>query len=486
MAANDIGIDTIGIGRLFMRDLNLRMKSLFARGTIALFFALIAAVPAAGKQTALDRYVAAPDTNYNYRLVSTLPGAGYTTFVLEMQSQAWLTTNEVNQPVWKHWLTLVMPEGVSNSTALVFITGGSLDRPAPKSVDGNLLHIALSTKTVVAELRGVPNQPLVFAGEAKGRSEDSLIAYTWDKFLRTGDEKWPARLPMTKSAVRALDTVSAFAASKEGGGLKVDSFVVAGASKRGWTTWTTAIVDKRVVAIIPIVIDMLNLEPSFKHHYMAYGFWAPAVKDYSEQHIMDWTDSREYRALCEIEDPYEYRDRLTIPKFLINACGDQFFLPDSSQFYFNQLPGPTYLRYVPNADHSLKNSDAAQTLEACYQAIVSGAKLPRFKWNFAADGSIRVQTEDKPKEVKLWQATNPNARDFRLDTLGPSWTSSAIEAKVGGEFIGKIETPTNGWSAFFVELTFPGPGSFPFKFTTGVLVLPEKLPFPPPVSRKPN
>ena len=34
----------------------------------------------------------------------------------------------------------------------------------------------------------------------KARTEDDFIAYTWDKFLRTGDEKWPLRLPMTKAA----------------------------------------------------------------------------------------------------------------------------------------------------------------------------------------------------------------------------------------------------------------------------------------------
>jgi PhoPQ-activated pathogenicity-related protein len=28
---------------------------------------------------------------------------------------------------------------------------------------------------------------------------------------------------------------------------------------KGWTTWTTAAVDKRVFAAIPIVMDLLNL-----------------------------------------------------------------------------------------------------------------------------------------------------------------------------------------------------------------------------------
>ena len=93
--------------------------------------------------------------------------------------------------------------------------------------------IATRTETVVTEVRNVPNEPLVFAGESEERTEDGIIAYTWDKFLRTGDEKWPARLPMTKSAVRALDTVTAFCASDAGGNVTVDEFFVAGGSKRG-------------------------------------------------------------------------------------------------------------------------------------------------------------------------------------------------------------------------------------------------------------
>ena len=184
--------------------------------------------------TALDEYVAAPDSHYAFRLVNTQPGAGQTTFMLELTSQAWLTTNEVDRPVWKHWLNIVRPEKVTSSKALLFISGGANNGGPPKGVDGNLAQIAIATKSVVAELKMVPNQPLVFAGETEGRKEDSLIAYTWDKFLRTGDKKWPARLPMTKAAVRAMDAVTAFCAGQEAGGVVVNQFVVAGGSKRGW------------------------------------------------------------------------------------------------------------------------------------------------------------------------------------------------------------------------------------------------------------
>ena len=435
-----------------------------------------AAVPRS-QWTALDEYVNAPDTNYNYQLVATIPGNGWSTHVIELTSQAWLTTNEVDRPLWKHWLVIVKPDTVATSKSLLFIGGGANGGNPPRGTDTNLIHIALATKSVVTELKMVPNQALVFAGETQGRKEDSLIAYTWDKFLRTGDKKWPARLPMTKSAVRAMDTVTAFCASPAGGNTKVDGFVVAGGSKRGWTTWATAAVDPRVVAIVPIVIDVLNVEESMKHHYAAYGFWAPAVGDYTLFRIMEWMGTPENKALLKIEDPYEYRSRLTMPKFIINACGDQFFLPDSSQFYFDQLPGVKYLRYVPNADHSLRGSDAYQTLQACYDAVLYERKLPQFSWTLEKDGAIRVVSKDKPSAVKLWQANNPEARDFRLEMIGAKYQSSPLTDQGGGVYVGKVAVPEKGWTAYLVELTFPTDKPEPYKFTTPVRVVPDTLPY---------
>ena len=434
--------------------------------------------------TPLDVYVATPDTNYSYVVATTIPGLGQTTFIVQMQSQVWLTTNEVNLPLWKHWLTIVVPTGVTNSQALLFIDGGSISDGPPGIDDPTLAllaQVALDTKTVVSHLRTVPNEPLTFAGETSGRTEDAIIAYSWDKFLRTGDARWPARLPMTKAAVRAMDTVTALCGSAQGGGVKVGSFVVSGASKRGWTTWTTAAVDQRVIAIIPLVIDVLNLPASFAHHYAAYGFWSDAIQDYANMNIMSWFGTPQMDALMTIEDPYQYRQRLTMPKFIINDTGDQFFLPDSSQFYFNDLPGVKYLRYVPNTDHSLQptnvTADVFSTIEACYQAVLAQAPLPQFTWTLQNSNSVRVVAEGSPIAVKLWQATNPNARDFRLQTIGTNWTSSPLTTQGDGVYVGTVPVPARGWTGFFVELTYPGSGVSPYKFTTQVYVVPDVLPY---------
>src|SRR5205807_2874956 len=125
----------------------------------------VSAAPSAAAQaertgaqlTALDTYVAAPDTNYAFQLVRTLPGKGQTTFVLEMTSQAWLTTNEVDRPLWKHWLIIVKPDKVTSSKSLLYISGGANDGKEPKAADGSLAQIAVATKSIVTELKMVPN-----------------------------------------------------------------------------------------------------------------------------------------------------------------------------------------------------------------------------------------------------------------------------------------------------------------------------------------
>jgi PhoPQ-activated pathogenicity-related protein len=447
----------------------------FLFGLMLLSAGRVSAAPG-DEQTALDAYIAAPDPSYGYQLVGEHKDKGMTTYVLEMTSQSWLTTSEVDHPVWKHWVIICKPDEVKSNKSLLYITGGKNGGPPPDKAEAMMSQIAKATGSVVTELKMVPNQPLVFSGETAGRSEDSLIAYTWDKFLRTGDAKWPARLPMTKSAVRAMDAVTGFCGSEAGGKTKVDQFVVCGGSKRGWTTWTTAAVDKRVVAIVPFVIDLLNIEPSFVHHWEAYGFWAPAVGDYVHMKLMDWNGSPQYRELMKIEEPFQYRSRLTMPKFVVNSTGDQFFLPDSSQFYWSELAGPKYLRYVPNADHSLKGSDAPYSLMAYYNAVLNDTPLPEYSWTVEKDDSLKVKTKSKPSAVKVWHATNPEARDFRLEKLGPVWKSEPLTDQGDNTYIGKVEKPEKGWTAFLVELTYPNGMSPALKFTTQVKVVPDVLP----------
>ncbi len=443
--------------------------------------ALLLAARAFAQPTALDRYVAQPDPVFAWKLVATIPGGGLRAYVLELTSQTWRSEAEVDRPVWKHWLTIVKPDRLTAEKALLFIGGGSNLDPAPSKIPERAARIAAETGSVVAELGMVPNQPLRFAGSKDHpRSEDDLIAYTRVRHFETKDDFWLVRLAMVKSGVRAMDAIQQFLASETGGRVRIGEFVVAGGSKRGWTTWLVGAVDSRVVAIAPLVIDALNSEAITRHHFEAYGFFSPALKDYVDHGLFPHKiGTPEYQAVLRIEDPYNYRlrERLKIPKFLINAAGDQFFLPDNSQFYYSGLAEEKHLRYVPNARHNLAESDAVDSLIAFYQAILTGTPRPRFTWKKEKDGSLAVRVKDAPAEVNLWQATNPAARDFRVDSIGKAYTRSALAPAGKGSYVARVAVPAKGHTAFFVELVYPSGGRHPFKFTTEVSVVPDTLPF---------
>ncbi len=433
--------------------------------------------------TSLDDYVASPDEAYAFETVQTLPGEGQTTYVLRMTSQRWLTTAEVEDPLWWHWLTVVVPNEVQHNTGLLIIGGGSRRDEAPQAAPDFVTQAALLTGSVTAHLHNVPNQPMTFVNDDFGpRVEDELIAFGWRQFIEGGaqdeDARWLARMPMTTAAVRAFDTITAFCETQCGHA--VDQFVVAGASKRGWTTWTTAAVDERVVAIAPIVIDMLNVIPSFKHHWQVYGFWAPAVGDYLREGIMDAQDTPEYQRLVDLVEPYSFRDRLDLPKYLINATGDEFFIPDSWRFYWDDLVGEKHLRYVPNANHSLSGTDAIENFVAFYQSVVTETPRPSFDWQVDA-GTIQLTTDptQPPTALTLWQATNLEARDFRVDTISRTWTSSPVQIDADGRYVLSVDAPASGHTAFFAELQFAGVGELPLVFTTGVVVTPDTYAHPP-------
>lgn len=439
----------------------------------------------------LSDYVYTPDDAFKYEIAHQEKKNGYTLYVLKMTSQKWLSTKEVTDPTWWHWITIVVPDGKTPETGFLFVGGGSRDSEMPTNADGEILEIAKNTNSVVAEIHNIPNQPTVFKGDDYGpRKEDELISYGWRRFLEEGggetNAEWLARFPMTKAVVRAMDAITDLT-QKESDIETVKKYVIAGGSKRGWTTWTTGATDDRVVAIGPIVIDLLNMVSSFKHHWRAYGRWADAIYDYNHEGIMEWQDSREYESLMEMTEPYTFIDQLTIPKLILNATGDQFFLPDSWQFYYNDLKGEKHLRYVPNTDHGMGESDALHTLVAFYQMILADKPRPDFDWK-VENGVTTIKTHDDhtPASIKLWKAHNPKDRIFQLKEIGKAFESQEVPLNDNGEYTISVDEPEEGWTAYFVELTFPGVGDIPLKFTTGTVVVPDTYAYPPYESSNPK
>lgn len=430
--------------------------------------------------TPLDAYVAADDPSFRWEVVGRVEKPTHHELFLDFTSQTWRSASEVSRPEWRHRLTIVVPKGIETETALLFITGGTHLAEQKLAAGKRFRQAALATRSVVATLYQVPNQPVrVLASDEPGRDrfEDDLLAASWKRFMATEDPTWIAQLAMAKSAVAAMDVVQQALAEEEDAPT-IKRFTVAGASKRGWTTWLTAAVDNRVAAIAPIVIDMLNIEPSMKHHFASYGSWSRALKDYERQGLADSLSSQRSAAIRAIVDPYVYRERLTLPKCLINASGDEFFLPDSSRFYFDDLVGEKHLSYTPNTGHSLKGSNALDTLVAFHASIAHGLPRPTVTWQSAFDSPEHTVTcSAPPAEATLWRAVNPNARDFRKDGPGGVYEGSPLEPDADGTYRIPITAPETGFSATFARFTFDIGAPVPFRVSTPVWIAPDHEPF---------
>ena len=377
---------------------------------------------------------------------------------LRLTSQMW------RGHLWTHHLQIVRPQHVRNpNLGFLLITGNG-------EGEGELWvakAVAERGGAVAAVLTCVPNEPLY-----DGRSEDALIAYTFDQYCRTGDETWPLLFPMVKSAVRAMDAIQAWAQTEHQ--QKIQRFVVSGASKRGWTTWLTGAADSRVCGIAPMVIDMLNMKVQTDWAQKVYGRQSEQIHDYTDAGLVKKMDTPSMVELRRLVDPYSYRDRYTMPKLLLLGTNDRYWTVDSLRHYWNDLPEPKLVFQTPNAGHNLAGGQAAvQTLAAFFQMIADQQPLPKMTWQMTGSGQASVAvTFDRPaQQALLWTATSPT-RDFR----DAKWTSRELPIKADARRASvKLNTPAKGYRAFMMELVFATDGGSTYRLSTQVQVTPDDI-----------
>jgi PhoPQ-activated pathogenicity-related protein len=265
-----------------------------------------------------------------------------------------------------------------------------------------------------------------------------------------------------------MDASSAAAASEWGSPL--ERFTVTGGSKRGWATWLTAAVEPRVTAIAPIVIDALNMRLHFPHQTEVWGAPSEAIRPYTDLHLTDILGSDAGEPLRQIVDPYSYRTALTQPKLIVLATNDEYFPLDSANLYWDGLPAPKYLLYVPNEPHEISHmAPFVRGLRALHAATDRGPPLPRLEWEYRWEDSELTlcvrSAQPGALRLRLWRARSDD-RDFRDAT----WTTT-VEAKTAtARFV--LPRPASGYVAAFVEAGF-GHALKAFALSTNMAVLPS-------------
>ncbi len=417
----------------------------WARGVLGCVACL--ALAAAARADLFD-FVKKAEPSYSWKLKEKINHDKGTVYDIELVSQTW------HDITWKHQLQVYQPKGVEPTrTMLLWNTGGSAKEPAITMY----MTLAEKTKSPVAVLYDVPNQPLL--GNLK---EDALIAETFARYLKTKDDTWPLLQPMVKSVVKAMDALQAF--GKEEWKAAPESFVITGGSKRGWTTYLTGAVDPRVKAIAPMVFDMLNMAEQVPHQVKSFGAPSEMIGDYTKLGLTALPDNDDVKKLNSIVDPWSYRERLTMPKLLLLGNNDPYWTVDALNLYWDGLKGDKYILYVPNAGHNLQQKDkfglpdlnrVQGALAAFVRAQVHGGELPKVEWKHSdADGKQVLTITAKPgaKAARAWLAKAPTF-DFRKAT----WEEVPATLKDGTATV-TVAPPEKGCQAFYGEVEYESDG----------------------------
>ncbi|EKO0321784.1 PhoPQ-regulated protein [Salmonella enterica subsp. enterica serovar Typhimurium] len=400
-----------------------------------------------------------------------------------LNSQTWSRQGVVSPERWQNGVDIYIPDSAREKNALVVINNGSNNNGSGTPVaptnfnEEELSRIAIATRTVVISVSNVPNQVLSYQGVTTPLGEDNSVAYSWKLFIGDTHKYQDASLhiPMAASVSQAFRL-----AKKELTQQNINKFIVTGASKRGWAAWLTALSDPDVGAVVPFAMDLLNTQKSLEHMYQSYGKnWPVAFYPYYNQGIDQQVGTDKFARLMRLEDPLTYLntdmgDRLKIDKYIINASGDDFYVPDNSHFYYGLLPGSKSLRVVPNSTHNGILSVAEQSLITFVNRFQEKQKLPEITENVQSRGDgkkeLVVNFSEKPVAILQWTARNPAARDFRY-ACDIKYNSVPVSLATGDNTLSiSLTTPDSGWQATYIEATFTDG----YVATTQVYITPDE------------
>ncbi len=219
-------------------------------------------------------------------------------------------------------------------------------------------------------------------------------------------------------------------------------------------------------AIAPMVIPTLHMEAQNKHQLENFGGkFSEEIQDYTDRGLTEKHDDPASVRLRSIIDPYFYRDRLAIPKLQINGTNDPYWTLDSMNLYWDELVGPKWVVYLPNAGHGLdQHRDyAVNGVGAIFRHAIGGTPMPKLSWKHDdQDGklSLTVESDTLPKSVQLWEASS-DSLDFRKS----KWTASTVPNAKSMTF--QRTRPERGNIAFFADLGYEVDG-LPYHLSTQI------------------
>ncbi len=326
--------------------------------------------------------------------------------------------------VWEHGIQVAAPtKPLVDDLAVIFI----MSHPGQL---GNVYESATKIGLPCAGMGGIPCKSFGQVGEA------ALMAGAMMS-LKTGDSNFAIFAPLVRAAVRAMDCIEA--ESPKALGQPIKRFILVGHSKAGGTAWWSGIVDPRVAGIVVIGADLLNTQAQNEVYptmdlngYMPKGT-PPMARD-------------AFMKILYEADPYPWREKLTMPKLIIQGANDEHFVTGATRFYYDALPGGKWVLNLPNATHGgageageMPHTQTAATILAFAKSIAAKKPLPELKAKFEPAGgklTVNLECPAAAKQVLLWTAEN-SSQDFRY----AKWTSQPVTAAPSPAWKATAETP---------------------------------------------
>lgn len=418
----------------------------------------------------LGAYLRNGDYAYDWELERSACDSGCTIHRLRLTSQRW------RDRVWKHRLSVIVPDRVSHPGVLLFLSGEGAGDSAPVR-DGepaefwlaSAARLAAGCEAVVALLGQVPNRS----------SADSLNAGAWirrtlELVVEDGDDSWPLLFPMTKCVIRAMDAVTEFCAEMLG--RKAGGFVVGGAAEQGWAVWLAASRDERISAISPWCADMLNAGRRGSVSSAQPPDDSPG-DGYVAALLHGLSGTERGQSLVMSVDPYARADSLPMPKLVVSGAAASAREVSETAGCLDSLPGINRVRYLPGAGRDLSRDSAAfGALGTFFSMLLEDEEFPSCRYSARRKGdSLSIDLSFAPDRLvgaERWYVVSDT-----LDFGGSDWHAEPLALSGTGRTTVTVPFPSLGYAACYVDLIYRTAGGRPYRFSTRIFLFGGKRVF---------
>jgi len=435
------------------------------------------------------------DNAYRFDVYGEKQGEGYKAYFLDFVSQSWHPEKTV-PPVWRHWLTLIIPNQRVKDIGMLVLTEGFSTNETPMSeISPYFISLAVSSKSVVAILEGFPRDKVgIYETPAKvvNLEPTEFVSWSLKQYFETYDPGWIVFCPLVKSVVRAMDAIQEFLLKNLRSEIPLKEFVLCGDAPF-FVPWLVPSVDSRVIGLVSINASAFHLEQQIKRMFMDEISFPPLFAEMDDAGILPLLETEDGENLLKVIDPYSYRTSLQIPKLVVSIGNEQGYnlVPLSEQMNseipepvswlmcphlqlsreFAFLPQQMLLNFLPSTHTPIY--DFKDTLRVFYHRILGQKNMPIFHWDFSPTGECTVKVSEEIIECRVWYCSKDKRGDI-FNLTNKDWKCKNLSEVAEGSYRTNIPLPLQQYTGAFVEVIFPSLMGVPFPLTSNIHILTQR------------